>query len=459
MLLVFIASTLMGPSATVSGQEESPSGPVYVIQSGDTLYAIALRFGVTVDDLIRANTLVDPNILSAGTELVIPGLEGIQGKLITEAIPLGQNLFSLSRYYGVSKDLLYQLNRLTSPAEVYAGSNLIVPQSDTPKFLQGVQPLGKGESTLEWAISQNTNPWVAAHDNQTPSPNRLIPAEALFAASNDFVEPPNPLSPLATSLSLSPLPLVQGNTTVIRVVTSAPATINGSLNGYPLHFMQVGDSEYVTIQGIHAMASPGLTEFSISIDAGGDTLRSFSQMVLLQQGFFAQDPPLNVDPATIDKAITVPEDELLKSTTAPVTISKYWDGIFKLPVDEPWCIKSWYGNRRSYNQSDYVYFHTGLDYGVCATLNIYTPAAGKVVFAGPLDVRGNSTVIDHGWGIYSGIWHQAEILVSAGDMVEAGQLIGLIGATGRVTGPHLHWEVWANGVQVEPLQWLENTYP
>jgi murein DD-endopeptidase MepM/ murein hydrolase activator NlpD len=432
---------------------------VYIIQSGDTLYAIALRFGITVDDLIRANTLVDPNILSAGTELVIPGLEGIQGKLITEGIPLGQNLYSLSRYYGVSQDLLNRLNRLTSPAEVYAGSNLIIPQSDSPKFLRGVQPLSKGESALEWAISQNANPWATALDNQASSPNRLIPSEGLFMTTADFVEPPNPLAPLATSLSVSPLPLVQGNTTVIRIVTSSPATISGTLNGYPLHFVQVGETEYLTIQGIHAMATPGLTEFSIAIDAGGNSLRYFSQMVLLQQGFFAQDPPLTVDPATIDKAITVPEDELVKSTTTPVTDPRYWDGIFRLPVDEPWCIKSWYGNRRSYNQSDYVYFHTGVDYGVCATLNIYTPAAGKVVYAGPLDVRGNSIIIDHGWGIYSGIWHQAEIFVTKGDLVDAGQLIGSIGATGRVTGPHLHWEVWANGVQVEPLQWLENTYP
>ncbi len=457
--MVFIVGALAGPATAVSGQEESPSGPVYIIQSGDTLYAIALRFGVTVDDLVRANTFIDPNMLSAGAELIIPGLEGIQGKLITEGIPLGQNLYSLSRYYGVSQDLLNRLNRLTSPAEVYAGSNLIVPQSDNPKFLQGVQSLGKGESAFEWAISHNANPWGTALDNQVLSPNHLIPSEGLFVASADFVEPPNPLAPLAKSLSLSPLPLVQGNTTVIRIETSAPATISGSLNGYPLHFIQVGDSQYLTIQGIHAMATPGLAEFSITIDAGESSYRSFSQMVLLQQGFFAQDPPLNVDPATIDKAITVPEDELLRTTTAPVTDPRYWDGIFKLPVDEPWCIKSWYGNRRSYNQSDYVYFHTGLDYGVCATLNIYAPAAGKVVFAGPLDVRGNSTVIDHGWGIYSGIWHQAEILVAEGDMVEAGQLIGLIGGTGRVTGPHLHWEVWANGVQVDPLQWLDNTYP
>jgi murein DD-endopeptidase MepM/ murein hydrolase activator NlpD len=74
-------------------------------------------------------------------------------------------------------------------------------------------------------------------------------------------------------------------------------------------------------------------------------------------------------------------------------------------------------------------------------------------------VRGNTTIIDHGWGIYTAYFHQAEIKVGVGDVVLPGQDIGTIGATGRVTGPHLHWEIWVNGVQVQPLSWLENIYP
>jgi murein DD-endopeptidase MepM/ murein hydrolase activator NlpD len=96
---------------------------------------------------------------------------------------------------------------------------------------------------------------------------------------------------------------------------------------------------------------------------------------------------------------------------------------------------------------------------VCANLNIVAPADGVVVFAGPLTVRGNATIIDHGWGVYSGYWHQKEIKVKVGDRVKAGDIIGLIGATGRVTGPHLHWEMIINGIQVEPVDWLQNAYP
>ncbi|RIK48923.1 MAG: peptidase M23, partial [Chloroflexi bacterium] len=82
-----------------------------------------------------------------------------------------------------------------------------------------------------------------------------------------------------------------------------------------------------------------------------------------------------------------------------------------------------------------------------------------VAFAGPWTVRGNATVIDHGWGVYSGIWHQSKIDVQVGQSVNKGDVIGLVGGTGRVTGAHLHWELWVNGIQVDPLDWLNQTYP
>ena len=90
---------------------------------------------------------------------------------------------------------------------------------------------------------------------------------------------------------------------------------------------------------------------------------------------------------------------------------------------------------------------------------ISTAANGVVVFAGETIVRGNATIIDHGWGIFSGYYHQSESYVQTGDQVESGQVIGLVGASGRVTGAHLHWEVWVNGVQVNPMIWLEKSFP
>ncbi len=73
--------------------------------------------------------------------------------------------------------------------------------------------------------------------------------------------------------------------------------------------------------------------------------------------------------------------------------------------------------------------------------------------------RGNVTMIDNGWGVYTLYAHQSEIEATVGQQVQAGQLIGQIGATGHVTGPHLHFEMWVNGIQVNPLDWLTSTFP
>jgi murein DD-endopeptidase MepM/ murein hydrolase activator NlpD len=82
-----------------------------------------------------------------------------------------------------------------------------------------------------------------------------------------------------------------------------------------------------------------------------------------------------------------------------------------------------------------------------------------VVLADQLVVRGNALMIDHGWGLLTGYWHLSTIEVAVGQRVERGDLIGRIGNTGLSTGSHLHWEVWANGVNVNPLQWLDPFYP
>ncbi len=458
-LFFLISLFLLSSVSVVRAQDQSPSAPVYIVQSGDTMYTIALRFNVSLNDLIAANPSINPDVLQAGMELVIPGLEGVSGVLNTESIPLGLGLDDLARFRNVPRDLLIKLNKITSPAEVYAGSNLIIPQEEQSTYLTGLGKLSPQQSLLQVAAEKNLNPWLITLSHQQKNPQVVLSGEMLYSLSSEQVPPPNPLMPIVQSVVLSPLPIVQGRTVVITVSTSQPVEISGTLNGRSLQFFPNGENEVVAIQGIHAMTDPGLIPFGIQVQTSDGNILRFQQDILLMSGYYPQDPPLSVDPATIAQENTKPEDDLIREIVSKVTPQKLWEGKFVLPVDEPICIRSGYGNRRSYNGSPYTYFHTGLDYGVCANLNIRAPAAGIVVYTGDLTVRGKSTIIDHGWGIFSGIWHQQEILVNVGDKVEPGQLIGLIGGTGRVTGPHLHWEVWANGVQVNPQQWLEQSFP
>lgn len=453
---IFILIMLILPTGTI--QAQSQDLPIYVVQPGDTINTIALRFGISAKDIIDTNQLSNPDVLEVGTTLKIPGLDGVTGEISPHPAPLGANLVRLSRQTQLPVQILIQLNRITSPNEIYAGSNLIIPVGNNQLTLGETVPLANGQSMLEYAAANNDNPWVIAGINQKNNPSSLIPNDPVFIPSSG-TQANYWGSPSIQDISVSPLPLVQGKTITIRVKTTEPVNISGNLADHQLNFFAAGENEYVALQGIHALAEPGLAGFKLTVAFPDSPSLTIEQSVLLESGYYSNEPALAVDPQTIDPAVTKPEDDLVRSIISASTPQKYWSGIFQLPVDEPACIKSWYGNRRSYNGSPYIYFHSGIDYGVCANLNIYAPEAGVVVYTGPLTVRGNATIIDHGWGVYSGIWHQQSINVNVGDVVAKGQLIGQIGGTGRVTGPHLHWEVWVNGVQVDPLDWLDIEFP
>ena len=464
-VLLLVLSLLLTPAAAAAQDQPPRNSPVYIVQEGDTLFMIAIRFGVSLDDLLKANPDINPNLLSTGAEVVIPGLEGVNGRLITETIPLGESMHTLRIRYQIPAAQIARLNRLTGPMEVYAGASLVVPDQGEASRPVNRFPVSAGQSLLQLSAGGLQNPWLLAELNQMEGSWDILPGEALFSP------PPSPeagaageenfslVSPLVKSVEISPLPLVQGFTSVVKVSALQPVELTGSLAGNPLRFFQNGDNQWAALQGIHAMAMPGINSFTLSGKLEDGRSFAFEQMVVLQAAGYTREDINGVDPTTMDPTVTQPENEQVSALTAPATSEKYWNGLFTSPGYDPNWVTSWFGTRRSYNDSPYSFFHTGIDYGGGVGLEIKSPAPGRVVFAGPLTVRGNATIIDHGWGVYSGFWHQSEFKVQMGDYVETGQVIGLVGGTGRVTGAHLHWEIWVNGVQVNPFTWLEEVYP
>lgn len=458
-LIPFLLILFLLANTTPGFSQSQNDLPVYIVQSGDTLGIIAQRFGVPVNDLIQSNALSNPNAISTGMPLKIPGLNGIRGTLITQPVPLGETFKSLSIRYHVTQSTLARLNRITSPQELYAGASLVLPQEKDKGLAGASSEMAAGQSLLEVSVSANQNPWSASLLALRTPDDPLLPGEILYVMGQDTKKEISSISPLISKVQINPLPIIQGGTISIRVFTTQPVNLTGSLTGKELHFFQEKENIYVALQGIHALASAGLSSFQLKGTPASGTSFDFEEMLVLKSGFFPNDPPLVVNPETIDPAVTKPEEDQIAKILAAATPEKLWSKKFRVPVDAPVCYKSTFGNRRSYNGGPYTSFHGGTDYGVCANLNIYAPADGVVVFSGLLTVRGNATIIDHGWGVYSGYWHQKEIKVKLGDRVKAGDLIGLIGATGRVTGPHLHWEMIVNGIQVEPVDWLVHVYP
>jgi murein DD-endopeptidase MepM/ murein hydrolase activator NlpD len=459
-LLILFLSLWVSPAHAQT--ETPPAGPIYIVQAGDTLWGISVRFNVSVTDIMTANNMVSQDIFP-GDHLIIPGLEGLSGVLITQPVPLGASLRSLARQYQLDTESLIRLNHIVSPTQIFAGYNLVMLQQENQAALTAQASLGEGDTLLEMAVRQNTDPWTIVEENDLPGTTEVLPGDVLFLATGSSSSPSGAFPPPIVSATLDPLPIMQGETVQIKINLSQEAALTGNLAGYSLHFFPSSDGSQVALQGISAIEEPGLYPLRIDITLPDGSTRSFEQMVQVASGNFLTELINGVDPATIDPAVTGPEDAWLFSEVAPVTPDKYWQGMFQMPVDSyEYCVKSKYGNRRTYNNGALHSFHSGIDFGVCSQAHpydIYAPADGVVVYTGLQTVRGNVTIIDHGEGVYSGLYHQAEIYVSIGDHVTAGQLIGKIGDTGRVTGPHVHWDLFVNGVQVNPTDWLNQVYP
>jgi murein DD-endopeptidase MepM/ murein hydrolase activator NlpD len=150
------------------------------------------------------------------------------------------------------------------------------------------------------------------------------------------------------------------------------------------------------------------------------------------------------------------ENARLAELLAPVTPERLWQGAWQRPVDGT--VSSGFGTARQYSGSSAGGIHTGVDFRGPSGTPVRAAAAGRVVLAEKLEARGNTVWLDHGWGVYSGYFHMSSLGVRPGDLVGAGQTLGAVGATGMVTGPHLHWEVRLHGVPVQPLQWLLRDY-
>jgi murein DD-endopeptidase MepM/ murein hydrolase activator NlpD len=115
---------------------------------------------------------------------------------------------------------------------------------------------------------------------------------------------------------------------------------------------------------------------------------------------------------------------------------------------------SLFGVTRYHNGKPTGDYHAGIDQRAAAGSPIHAIAAGVVKIVQLYNLRGGTVAVDHGQGLESIYLHMSKFAVKEGDVVERGDVIGFVGATGRATGPHLHWTIYANGEAVNPLQWV-----
>ncbi len=142
------------------------------------------------------------------------------------------------------------------------------------------------------------------------------------------------------------------------------------------------------------------------------------------------------------------QNSLYNSFSDPIDLQKG----FQLPVTG--VTSSLFGHRRFFN-GEPRNPHSGLDIAADTGTPVQAAGDGKVTLADELYFNGNTLFVDHGQGLITMYCHLSKLLAAEGEWVKQGQTIGLVGATGRVTGPHLHWSVSLNGVRVDPTVFMQ----
>ncbi len=218
---------------------------------------------------------------------------------------------------------------------------------------------------------------------------------------------------------------------------------------------QVTPTTWQVLVGIDLDAAPGT--YPVSVDAGTAKTPAHKTYSLVVSPKKFATRKLTVDenfvnpPANMQERIAR-ETARLNELWQRSTPSRLWNGPFVRPV--PHQANSAFGTRSIFNGQPRS-AHSGADFLSPAGTPIKAPNAGQVVLAEDLYYSGNTVVIDHGLGVYSLFAHLSAIDVRAGAAVATGDVLGKVGATGRVTGPHLHWMVRVAGARVDPLALLE----
>jgi murein DD-endopeptidase MepM/ murein hydrolase activator NlpD len=380
----------------------------YIVAPGDTLSRIAARYQVTVAELAAANHLADVNRIRAGQTLVIPRSASSpvtpSGGSIPHRVQAGETLSILAARYGTTVAALVQANGLTDPDRLAVGQLLLVPTAVAP---------------------------------ETPT----LPAGPI------------------TAVQVTPPVVEQGDTILVRVLLDAAVSLEISLDGLPLRLAQA-DGEAWTVAPIGALAPPGRKELRLRATMGDATTELIWPVWVVQSDYAVQHitlPPAKGD--LLDARKLQEEREKLAAVWSQSADRPLWDGVFATPLAPGFPTSSAYGVRRSYNGGPVSSFHEGHDFSAAEGTPVVAPAAGRVVLAEPLTVRGNAVILDHGLGVHTGYWHLSRIDVAVGQEVRPGDLLGLVGTTGLSTGAHLHWELRIGDVPVDPMTWTRRTFP
>lgn len=450
VLIWLVGST----SATAAPLLQEESQVIHVVEAGETLAGIARQYGTTVEAIAEANGIADVSRIDVGQQLIIPTTAGESGSpLTTYTVLPGDSLGIVARRFGVTTTAIAELNGVLNPGGLVSGQALSVPG----QYVGRLHRAAEGETALGLALRYDLPLWEFLTANDLSSPGALLPGQRVWV--------PSPVTtgtlPLPfVALDVGPTPMLQGYTVRIRADLVSGAEVQGVFDDQTLNFAVEGDVHYA-LCGVHALADPGAYPLVLlATDDAGDEVYLSRSIKVVDAGYGYEEIilPDERDDLLNPEALATERARLAEIKTV-FNPERYWEGLFLRPIDTE--LTSFFGTHRLYQSPSYEFYgyHEGTDFGGEVGTPVYAPAAGVVVLAEPLYVRGNAVVIDHGWGVYTGYWHLSQIDVVVGQQVAPGDQIALVGHTGLSTGAHLHWDFWVNGTNVSALQWTEQPFP
>ncbi len=257
-------------------------------------------------------------------------------------------------------------------------------------------------------------------------------------------------------VTLTPAIVIAGSPELIRVRAPATATVSGEWLNQQLQFFRGRDGKaWYALAGVDVKAQTGPSTLKISARTATGAQIDLSRAVEILPAHYRTATltvaPKFVEPGPDELAQIKSEVELKSKIFAASAEEPLWSGNFRAPVHA--APTDSFGTRRIFN-GQLASVHKGMDFRAATGTPVRAGNSGVVVLARPLYYEGNCVVIDHGLGLFTISMHLSRIDVHEGDHVVIGQLLGLSGATGRVTGPHLHWAVRWQNAYLDPAKML-----
>lgn len=209
--------------------------------------------------------------------------------------------------------------------------------------------------------------------------------------------------------------------------------------------------QWQAVIGIPLSAAPGRHTLRVQPQAGADHSATFEVHAKQYAEQHLSVPPRMVNPSPEDQQRIARDLKLGAEAYRTFHPATAIPTRFILPVEGRY--SSPFGLRRFFNKEPRNP-HSGIDLAAPTGTPIRAPATGRVIVTGDFYYNGNTVFLDHGQGLITMYCHMDSIAVKTGEFIDAGQPLGTVGATGRVTGPHLHWSVSLNDARVDPLLFL-----